>query len=340
MSAASTGGETGTVDRADADGDGARDVVAEARAFVGAPATGRQVARDPVNQPMINHWCQALDDRNPIYLDAEVAAATRHRGIVAPPGMLGTWTLDAVARDDGGPRDQVLRRLEQAGYTAVVATNYDHEYVRELRPGDHISETITVDDLSERKTTALGDGFFVTVRHDYHDQDGELVGVARMRLLKFQPAQRDEPPTPAPDDAEPVRAARPRPAITRDNAFFWEGVRRHQLLIQRCASCGQLRHPPRPMCGSCRSTEWDTVASTGRGTVHSYAVHHHPPLPGITTPHPVVLVDLDEGVRMISHTVDVDPADLQIGLAVEVVFVAVDDDLTLPLFRRRDGAAA
>ena len=319
-------------------GDGDPEVIAVARTFVGAPATARHPGRDPVNRPMIHHWCHALDDRNPIYLDPDAAAQTRHAGLIAPPAMLGTWTLDAVARRDGGPRDQVLRRIEEAGYTAVIATNYDQEYLRELRPGDHLSETISVDDLSERKSTALGDGYFVTVRHDYHDQHGELVGIARMRLLKFQPsAQRDDAPASTAPVDEQAPARRPRPAITRDNAFFWEGVGRHELMIQRCTSCGRLRHPPRPMCADCRSTAWDTVASTGRGVVHSYVVHHHPPLPGITTPHPVVLVDLDEGVRIVSNTVDIVPDDIQIGLPVEVAFVAVDDELTLPLFRRRDG---
>jgi uncharacterized protein len=308
-------------------------ILAEARDHVGAPPVGVRVGRDPVNTAMINHWCDALEDRNPVYRDPDAAAATRHGGVIAPPAMLGTWTMDAAeAPRQVGPRDEVLRGLERAGYTAVVATNYEQIYHRQVRPGDHLAESISVEALSERKDTGLGPGYFVTVRHDYRDADGELVGTARMRLLKFRPAARP----PAGDRSPaPARPTRPRPAINRDNAFFWEGVARGELRIQRCGGCGTLRHPPRPMCGGCRSTEWDTITAAGSGVVYSYAVHHHPPLPGIDLPHTVILVELEEGVRFVSSLLEA-PADTDlIGLPVEVTFEAVEDDLVLPLFRVR-----
>ena len=329
-------------------------LVAEARQYVGAAPSQRRAARDDVNPAMIHHWADALDDRNPVYTDPDVAAATRQGGVIAPPAMLGTWTMDGntgaasvweprppageKTAGDPGPRDHVLRRLEQAGYTAVVATNYEQTYLRQLRPGDRLTETLTVEDLSERKDTAVGTGYFVTVRHDYFDADDELVGVARMRLLKFKPPDR---PPPAGGEA-PAKATprRPRPPINRDNAFFWDGVEAGELRIQRCAGCGALRHPPRPMCGSCRSTAFDLVVSRGRGTIYSYAVHHHPPLPGIELPLVVILVELEEGVRLVSSLAEASPEAVAIGLPVEVVFTAVDDDLTLPLFRLRDGAGA
>ena len=303
--------------------------VAEARAHVGTPAVGVRVGRDAVNLAMINHWCDAIGDRNPAYAEAS-ASATRHGGVIAPPALLGSWTMDAEADVAGGPRDQVLRRLEQLGYTAVVATNYEQEYLRQLRPGDRLSEAISIETLSDRKETGLGTGYFVTVRHDYSDQSGELVGVARMRLLKFKPKERGDKS--APPQADQSVAQRPRPPTNRDNAFFWEAVARGELLLQRCASCGRLRHPPGPMCGRCRSTEWDTVASTGRGTVYSYVVHHHPPLPGIELPLIVVLVELEEGVRLVSNLVDAEPDEVAIGQRVQVDFRNVDDELILPLF--------
>lgn len=320
-------------------------LVTQARQFVGAAPSQRRVARDDVNLAMIHHWADALDDRNAVYTDPQAAAQTRHGGIIAPPAMLGSWTMDGntgaasvweprppageSTTGEPGPRDHVLRRLEQAGYTAVVATNYEQTYLRQLRPGDRLSETLTVEDLSERKDTGLGTGYFVTVRHDYFDADDELVGVARMRLLKFKPPER------RPDTAKsaPQAARRPRPPINRDNAFFWEGVDAGELRIQRCAGCGMLRHPPRPMCGSCRSTEFDVVVSSGRGTIYSYAVHHHPKLPGIELPLVVILVELEEGVRLVSSLDATSPEAVAIGLPVEVVFTQVDDDLTLPLFR-------
>ena len=306
-------------------------IIVEARQHVGTPAVGLRTGRDPVNAAMISHWCDAIGDRNAAYADA-TAAQTRHGGVIAPPALLGSWTMDAETDVSGGPRDQVLRRLEQLGYTAVVATNYEQEYLRQLRPGDRVAEAISIEALSERKETGLGSGYFVTVRHDYTDQTGELVGIARMRLLKFRPKQRESN---APADSDSV-AQRPRPPINRDNAFFWEGVDQGELRIQRCGFCGVLRHPPRPMCGRCQSTEWDTITASGRGTIYSYAVHHHPPLPGVKLPLVIVLVELEEGVRLVSNLVDADPDEVAIGQAIRLDVREVDDDLALPLFVKAD----
>ena len=63
-------------------------------------------------------------------------------------------------------------------------------------------------------------------------------------------------------------ATRLAPAISPDTEFFWDGLREHKLLIQRCAGCGQLRHPPRPMCPNCRSLDWNTIESSGRGAIY------------------------------------------------------------------------
>src|ERR1700737_492968 len=89
------------------------------------------------------------------------------------------------------------------------------------------------------------------------------------------------------------------PAIDDDNAFFWAGIREGRLLIQRCSTCGELRHPPRPMCPRCLSLEWDTIESTGKGTIYSWVLSHHPTEPD-TEPRVVVLVDLEEGTRLVS----------------------------------------
>lgn len=314
-------------------------LVDEARAWVGAAPGQRQIARDPVNRPMIHHWCQAIGDRNPAYLDEQAAARTRHGGLIAPPGMLGTWTMDHVTRDDGGPRDQVLRRLEDAGYTSVVATDYEHEYRRQLRPGDRLSERLSVESMSDRKRTALGAGFFVTVRHDYLDQDDRPCGVGRMRLLKFRPRADDgQGRDQGPSVAERMRR-RPRPPVNRDTRFFWDGVDKGELRIQQCGGCGTLRHPPSPMCGRCRSTETTWVTASGRGRVASYVVHHHPPLPGVRPPHTVLLVELEEGTRLVSELADgYDPHAVEIGMPVELTFAEVDDELILPVFRPADGA--
>ncbi|MGH2758864.1 MAG: Zn-ribbon domain-containing OB-fold protein [Actinomycetota bacterium] len=127
--------------------------------------------------------------------------------------------------------------------------------------------------------------------------------------------------------------SRPKPAQSADTSFFWDGAKRGELLIQRCASCGTLRHPPGPGCASCGSVDWDTVRSSGRGTVHSFAVHHYPPIPGFEYPLAIGLVDLEEGTRLISNIVGIDPDSIEIGMAVEVAFESFGDDLALPQFR-------
>jgi uncharacterized OB-fold protein len=130
-------------------------------------------------------------------------------------------------------------------------------------------------------------------------------------------------------------AARLAPAITPDTEFFWNGLRDNKLLIQRCGSCGQLRHPPRPMCPHCRSLEWEAIESSGRGTVYSYVMPHEPKFPFFEYPYVVALVELEEGVRMLGELVDVDPAAVEIGMPVDVALTKIDDELTLPFWRPR-----
>ena len=127
-------------------------------------------------------------------------------------------------------------------------------------------------------------------------------------------------------------SARLAPSMTSDTQFFWDGVRAHRLLIQRCTSCGVLRHPPRPMCPHCQSLEWDTIESSGRGTVFSFVIPRHPPLPWFPEPYVVALVDLAEGTRLVTNIVGVAPDAVTIGLPVVVRFAQFDGDLVLPLF--------
>ena len=142
-------------------------------------------------------------------------------------------------------------------------------------------------------------------------------------------------------EAEPDRNRRveaptiphPRPGLTHDNRFFWDGLRDRKLLIQRCAGCGRLQHPPAPMCPRCHGFAMEAIAASGRGTVHSFVVVHHPPVPPFAYPNVIVLVDLAEGTRLVSRLVGVDPDAVAIGMPVEVDFATVDDDLVLHYFR-------
>src|SRR6476620_8766598 len=87
---------------------------------------------------------------------------------------------------------------------------------------------------------------------------------------------------------------------SREFAFFYEGLERRELLMQSCTDCTSIRNPPTTMCPECGSFAWAPVRMSGRGTVFSYTVHHHPPLEGFTLPHPVGVVQLDEGVRVVA----------------------------------------
>src|SRR3954467_13525516 len=135
--------------------------------------------------------------------------------------------------------------------------------------------------------------------------------------------------------SETERPLRPRPTITNDNEFWFDAAREHRLVIQRCASCHALRHPPSPVCPACSSLEWDTVDASGRGTVYSFIVHHHPQHPAFDYPLPIAVVELAEGTRLITDLVDVAPAAGAIGMDVELDFLEADPELTLPVFRPR-----
>jgi uncharacterized OB-fold protein len=126
------------------------------------------------------------------------------------------------------------------------------------------------------------------------------------------------------------------PALTEVNEGWWLAARDRRLVIQSCASCGARHHPPRVMCPKCQSLELEFVESEGLGTVYSYALLHHPQHPAFTYPVPAALVDLDEGARVLSNVVGVDPHAIHIGMRVAVDFEPCGDDLAVPVFRPLD----
>ena len=282
-------------------------------------------ARDPVNQPMVNNWVEALGDTNPIYVDDAAAQVAGHDGTVAPPAMIQVWTMRGLhgTRTDDDPLGLMSGLLDEAGYTSVVATNCEQTYHRYLHPGEQLTVTARLDEVVGPKQTGLGEGWFVTTRSTWWSGD-EPVAEMLFRVLKFRPPTAE----PAPEPARIVR-----PMISQDTAFFWEGTAAGELRIQRCPECGTLRHPPGPMCPSCSSGKPDYLVASGRGEVFSYVVHHHPPVPGKSLPFVVALVELEEGVRMLGELLDVDPAEVRIGMPVESALTRIDDELTLPNWR-------
>lgn len=308
---------------------------AKIRGFVGAREGPPFTCPDAVNEPMIRHWCEVMGDENPAYLDPAAAKETVHGGIVAPPTMLQTWEMRGYSMRDPSliqNRQRDLHRIfDEAGYTGVVATDTEQEFTRYLRPGDQVTCETTIESISEEKATALGIGYFVVTRTVFTDQDGEKVGWLTFRVLKFKPSQPPQQQS-AEAGAAPSVPTRIRSPRGHDNAWWWEGCDAGRLLIQKCSECGTLRHPPRPMCGECQSTRWESIEASGRGTVYSYTVLYHPMIPGYDFPLPVTLVDLEEGVRMVANVKGCEVDDIHIGMKVECVFEDVDESMKLPFF--------
>lgn len=132
------------------------------------------------------------------------------------------------------------------------------------------------------------------------------------------------------------------PSPTPESEAFWTGGRDGNLLITRCHACGHFFHPPGPACWRCRSTDVAPEKVSGRATVAAFSVDRQPWIPGFEPPYIVAIVEIaeDPGVRLITNVVDVEPADMSIGLEVEVFFEdwtalsgGEDTRVWIPLFR-------
>ena len=176
------------------------DFQARLDALVGEPV-GSPEARpgpDPVNQPMIRHWAAAFEDANPVYTDPDAAARSTFGEIVAPPVMLQTWTfptplITGMAERGGSPVESTgaspLDVLDDAGFTATLASNSEFEIERYLHLGETVSAQTVMETISEEKQTRIGRGHFVTWLTTYTAGDGEVVGRQRFRILKFKAAE-------------------------------------------------------------------------------------------------------------------------------------------------------
>jgi uncharacterized protein len=307
---------------------------AELQKFVGLEIGPPVPGPDEINAPMIRHFVEAVGDTNPIYTDAAAGEASGHGGLVAPPAMLQAWVMNGLkgpSRGGDSPYEQMNELLFSREFRSVVGTNSEQVYHRYLRPGDRVTMRTVIDSISEQKTTGLGTGHFVSTRQDYHDEAGELVGSMLFRIFRFKPKAKAPVAAPQPP--------RPRPSTTFDNSWWFDALNEGRLLIQRCAACGTLRYPAGPMCGSCHSKETDMVEAGGGGTIHSFTITHYPQVPSFDYPLAVVLVDRDEGVRMVMNTIDTPNELLSIGARVQLSVYRFDDELALPVARLVTDAA-
>ncbi len=295
-------------------------IMAEAERIKALGEAVEREARDPVNQPTINNWLEAMGNDNP-----------RFRAGEAPPSMAQVWTMYGLGgrppADD--PLHGMMRVLTDEGFTAVLGTNCEQSYDRYLKVGEQVRVTTALDSVVGPKQTAMGEGYFVTSRNTWY-VGAERVASMLFRVLKFKPRV----PAGSTTGSEPAEAFVLRPMKNRDTGFFWEGTAAGELRIQRCNACGALRFPPGPACPDCGALDRGHVVASGRGTVFSYVVHRHPPVPGRELPILIGLVDLEEGVRMVGELVGVEADEIEIGMPVTVDFHRVDEDLTLPVWRR------
>ena len=276
-------------------------------------------ARDPVNVPTIKTWVEALGDRNPIYTDEAAARAAGHPGLVAPPAMIQVWTMFGLSgeRPTDDPMGPLMELFDGAGYVGVVATNCEQTYHRYLRPGEQVSIASEMRDVVGPKQTALGEGWFINQHITWRVGDEDVAEMA-WRILKFKPHEPEQAPSAVPDDLDPD--AMMRPALSRDTAFFWEGVTAHELRIQRRPD-GTLQHPPVPAVWQDKEKPVDYVVASGKGSVYSFVVHHAPKVPGRTLPFVIALVELEEGVRMLGELRNVDHGDVTIGMPVHATYI-------------------
>ncbi|MGY9057270.1 MAG: Zn-ribbon domain-containing OB-fold protein [Alphaproteobacteria bacterium] len=128
---------------------------------------------------------------------------------------------------------------------------------------------------------------------------------------------------------------KPVPSIDPDSAPYWEGAMDGKLMIQRCNATGQAFLYSRQLVPGVVESQVEWIEASGRGTIYSYTVARRPAGPAFAddAPYVIVSVTLEEGARIMTNLVTDDPDSVAIGQAVEVVFDAVTDELTIPKFR-------
>jgi uncharacterized OB-fold protein len=127
---------------------------------------------------------------------------------------------------------------------------------------------------------------------------------------------------------------RPLPEADDESREFYEGARRHELMLMRCRNCRAWRLPSRPRCPDCWSTETEWAAASGRGTLYSFGVMHQK-FPGFAdeTPYTYAIVELEEGPRIVSDVAGVAAGDLRVDMPLVAQFDDVAPDTTLVRFR-------
>lgn len=140
---------------------------------------------NPVNEIMARHWCEMVEDANPIYFDEAYARTTWLQGTIAPPTMLHTWGMAPVWPEV--KQENAAPRLQLEGCVSTVAVNSVTEYFMPLRYGDTLTATSHISSISDEKTTRLGVGHFVTTITTFRNQFGQVVGTHAFTTFTYRP---------------------------------------------------------------------------------------------------------------------------------------------------------
>lgn len=125
------------------------------------------------------------------------------------------------------------------------------------------------------------------------------------------------------------------PVIEEDSKPFWDAARERRLLIRRCGDCGDAHFYPRSFCPFCWSERVQWEEASGQASLYTHSTVYRNDLPpfGERVPYVAAMVDLREGPRMTTEVIDVDGADLEIGMALEAAFRDLTDEITAVVFR-------
>jgi acyl dehydratase len=162
------------------------ELTSEQRALIGKE-TAPTAAPYAINEAMARHWCEMIEDANPIYFDEAYARTTWLHGTFAPPAMLFTWRQVPVW-PPAESRETAIDGLQLAGCTMTIAVNAVQEYFLPLRYGDTITTTNKLAAVSDEKTTRLGTGHFVTTVETFRNQHGQVVGTHTFTLFTYRAA--------------------------------------------------------------------------------------------------------------------------------------------------------
>ncbi|MCH6267282.1 MaoC family dehydratase [Neobacillus citreus] len=143
---------------------------------------------DQVCKQMIRHWCEVMEDTNPLYQNDEYADKSKYGGIIAPPMQVQVYTMSPLwpkANREPNSMELLVAELAKQGYSSIVATEQGQEYFAPMKLGDQISYTISVDKISSEKQTVRGPGYFVTFLYKFYNQREELVCKQTFTILAY-----------------------------------------------------------------------------------------------------------------------------------------------------------